>query len=415
MENEYYNNLYLLLSNQPLPNTLTPQQQQQLTKQSQHFVLRNNFIYKKDKRKENSLLRLIRKYELEPVLFMFHNDPTAAHFATDAMFEKIRTRYYWPQMYEDIRSYVRACDECQRRGRPRKNQMLHPIPVGSPFHQIGIDFVGPLPLTNQGNKYIIVAMDYLTKWPEAKPVSAATAEQVATFLYEDIIGRHGCPAKILSDRGTHFNNHMIAHLLERFRIKQLLSTPYHPQTNGLVERFNRTLCEALAKLSNEHKDDWDQYIAPVLFAYRTTRHNTTKMTPFYLVYGREAKLPMDDLTGLDANNENNIFARVNNLLEKLPLSRRIAKEQIASMQAKQKEIYDRKINREDHFRIGQKVLYYKASRDNQHTGKLLPKWEGPYYVHEICANGSYRIRNGNGKLLKSPVNGNLLKIYHEFQ
>jgi len=98
---------------------------------------------------------------------MFHNDPTAAHFAVDAMFEKIRTRYYWPQMYEDIRNYVRSCDSCQRRGKNKKNQTLHPIPVNAPFYQIGIDFVEPLPLTEAGNKYIIVAMDYLTKWPEA--------------------------------------------------------------------------------------------------------------------------------------------------------------------------------------------------------------------------------------------------------
>jgi hypothetical protein len=311
-------------------------------------------------------------------------------------------------MYEDMRSYVRACDACQRWGKYKKNQPLHPIPVGSPFHQIGIDFVGPLPPTTQGNKYIIVAMDYLTKWPEAKPVPAATAEQVATFLYDDIIGRHGCPAKILSDRGTHFKNQMIAHLLKKFQIKQLLSTPYHPQTNGLVERFNRTLCEALAKLSNEHKDDWDQYIAPVLFAYRTTKHSTTKITPFYLVYGREAKLPMDDLISVD-----NIITRVSNLLEKLPIERQSARERIAVAQTKQKEIYDRQIKGENRFSIGQKVLYYKASQDNRHTGKLLPKWEGPYYIHEASTNGSYRIRTMDGKLIKSPINGNLLKFYYE--
>ena len=131
-----------------------------------------------------------------------------------------------------------------------------------------IDFVGPLPLTTSGNKYIIVAMDYFTKWPEAKAVSNATAEQVAIFIYEDIICRHGCPQRILSDRGTHFNNEMIAKLVDKFSMRHLLSTPYHPQTNGLVERFNRTLKESLAKLADE--DNWDKYIAPTLFAYRTS-------------------------------------------------------------------------------------------------------------------------------------------------
>ena len=137
-------------------------------------------------------------------------------------------------------------------------------------------------------------MDYLTKWPEAKPVRAATAEETAKFIYEDIICRHGCPSKILTDRGTHFNNQMIKKLMEKFRIQHLLSTPYHPQTNGLVERFNRTMIEKLARLTTEHLNEWDRYIAPVLFSYRVNKHSTTKVSPFFLVYGREAKLPIDD-------------------------------------------------------------------------------------------------------------------------
>ncbi|CAG8749256.1 10422_t:CDS:2, partial [Rhizophagus irregularis] len=174
-----------------LPSTLNNQQQQQIQKQSIYFIIKNNFIYKKDKKKQNNLLQVIRRHELVPVLFMFHNDPTAAHFSVDTMFDKIQSRYYWPQMYNDIRSYVMSCDSCQRRGKQKTKLPLHPIPVESPFHQIGIDFVGPLPITTNGNKYIITAMDYLTKWPEARPVKEATAEQAALFIYEEIICRHG--------------------------------------------------------------------------------------------------------------------------------------------------------------------------------------------------------------------------------
>ena len=193
---------------------------------------------------------------------MFHNDPTAGHFAVDIMFDKIKSRYYWPQMYENIREYVKFCDSCQWRGKYKQNEPLHPIPVHSPFYQIGIDFVGPLPKTKNGNKYIITAMDYLTKWPEAKAVPEATAKQTAIFIYEEIICWHGCLTKILSDRGSHFKNQMIEKLMEKFQIKHLFSTPYHPQTNGLVERYNRTLCESLAK-TVENEDEWDTLIAPV--------------------------------------------------------------------------------------------------------------------------------------------------------
>ena len=121
----------------------------------------------------------------------------------------------------------------------------------------------------------------------------ATAENVVEFIYKKIICRHGCPNIILSDRGTHFRNKLVENLCEKFRIKHKLSSPYHPQTNGLVERFNRTLCETLAKITKEDKN-WDQNITSVLFAYRTKTQESTKIRPFYLTYGRKARLPVDD-------------------------------------------------------------------------------------------------------------------------
>ena len=239
MEQQNYQQIYLYLKEQTIPITLTTTKQQQKFKNyCNQFQIKNNFIYKKDKRRDKNLLRVIRTFETEPVLFMMHNDPTAGHFSVDKMFDKIKSRYYWPQMYESIRQYVQTCDACQRRGKNRNKQYLNPIPAYSPFYQIGIDIVRPLPKTAHENKYIVVAIDYLTKWPEARALRQATAEEVSLFIYEDIICRHGCPSKILSDRGTHFNNQVIAKLMEKFQIKHLFSTPYHPQTNGLVERFN---------------------------------------------------------------------------------------------------------------------------------------------------------------------------------
>jgi hypothetical protein len=192
---------------------------------------------------------------------------------------------------KDIEIYVKSCDNCQRRGKPVEKNELHPIKVREPFYQIGIDFVGPLPVTELGNKYIIVAIDYFTKWVEAKAVKVDNAEEVAIFIYEDIVCRHGCLQKILSDRGSHFNNKMIEELMKNFEIRHGFSTSYHPKTNGLVERFNKTLCESLAKLGGNK--DWDRKIAPVLFAYRNKRQESTKIKPFYLTYGREARLPTD--------------------------------------------------------------------------------------------------------------------------
>ena len=207
MEIQQYQNIFKYLQHQIIPtDIITAQQQRKFINLTKNFIINNSLLYKKDRNDNDKFIKVIQRHELEPVLYMMHNDPTAGHFATDIMFHKIKSRYYWPQMYENIRSYVQSCDNCQRRGKYKRNEPLHPIPVHEPFYQIGIDIVGPLPRTEKGNRYIVVAVDYLTKWSEAKALGEATAENVATFIYESIICQHGCPTRILSDRGTHFNN-----------------------------------------------------------------------------------------------------------------------------------------------------------------------------------------------------------------
>lgn len=409
MDPEHYFNIYNYLLSKQIPNHFNSQQIQQLTKQSANYIIKDELLFKKDRNNTRKLYRVVHKEELPAILYMMHNDPTSGHFATDAMFNKIKMRYYWPQYYEDIKKYVESCDACQRRGRSKKNNLLHPIPVHSPFYQIGIDFVGPLPRTQRGKKYIIVAMDYLTKWPEAKAVSEATADATAQFIYEQIICQHGCPQIILSDRGTHFNNNVVKRLMEKFKINHLLSTPYHPQTNGLVERFNRTLCESLSRLSLKN-NDWDLYIAPTLFAYRTTKHSTTKIEPFFLVYGRAARLPMD----LDQPPNPDITnARIIDLIDEIPQIRRKARNQVSQAQIKQKDHHDRKMKKANHFEIGDKVLYFNVTLDQSHSGKFNPKWKGPFIVQQVLPHGAYKLQTVDGQSLSTPINGNLLKHYHE--
>jgi hypothetical protein len=397
--------------NNKLPSTLNNNQQKRLQSQSKFFEVKNNQLYKKDRRRKtrNQLLRVIQKHEIEAILYLMHNHPTGAHLGIDKTFEKIRDQYYWPQMFENIKDYIRSCDQCQKRGKYRTPGPLHPIPVGEPFSKIGIDIVGPLPLTKQGNKYIIVATDYFTKWPEAEAISEATGKRVAEFIYQVIICRHGCPKQILSDRGTHFRNEIVNGLLKQFEIRHLLSTPYHPQTNGLVERFNRTLCESLAKIT-EGKEDWDQHISPVLFAYRTSKQSSTKMTPFYLLYGRKPQMPT---MNIDEVLQPTILDRLYTLLEDFPQQQEQARRNIYKGQQKQKQRFDRKVKRYKKLKIGDKVLMYDAARDKHFTGKLKPKWKGPFYIHDTLPNDVYKLRTMEGKVLAAPINLFLLKPYFD--
>ena len=160
-----------------------------------------------------------------------------------------------------------------------KKKPLHSIQVGQAFERIGIDLVGPLTITKQNNCYIIVATDYLTRWPEAKAVPDSGAETLAKFIFEDIVCRHGVSQVIFSDNRKNFASEIVKILCEKFLIKHTFSSPYHPQTNRMVERLNRTLCNSLAKVK-EQDEDWDIHILAILFAYRTKRYAITGYTPF---------------------------------------------------------------------------------------------------------------------------------------
>src|SRR6266498_1161570 len=242
--------------------------------------------------KLNKELKVLKRNEIEPILSLAYEHPLSGHYGLEATLSKLKKRYYWPKMKDDIKSYIQTCDQCQRRGKTTDENELYSIKIKEPFYQWGINIVGSLTETSRENKYIVVAIDYFTKYPEARALANANARSVVNFIYEDIICRHGCPRKIISDRGTHFNNQVIEKLLERFKIRHNLSIPYYPKTNGLVKRFNKTLYESLAKL-NEKRENWDEYISPTLFAYRTKINKSTQFIPFYLTYGREAILPFD--------------------------------------------------------------------------------------------------------------------------
>ena len=365
------------------------------------YVIRDNLLYKI---KNDNELRIIRKYEFEGIMYIAHDHELSGHFGIDTTYDRIKNKYYWKGMRKDIETYVKSCDSCQRRGKPIGKHELNVIKVKEPFYQIGIDIVGPLKITERNNRYIVTAMDYFTKWPEARALEKADAKEVARFIYEDIICRHGCPKKILSDRGSHFNNKLVKALMEKFNIRHNFSTPYHPKTNGLIERFNKTLCESLAKLNSN--EDWDLKLPSVLFAYRTKKNESTKMEPGYLIYGRQMKT----LLNLE-DKEMRMSDRIVELIEKLPQVRNQAKENIGNSQEKQKLYHDKKNKRKQNFQIGNKILCYDAAKEKQWSGKLEEKWKGPYYIHEIIHKGSYKIKTMEGKILTTPVNGELLKEY----
>jgi hypothetical protein len=412
-----YNNLVDYLMNHKYPSNFTSNDKQKLSRLATYYFEDKGILFKKNRKDVENPFRVITLQDRDKLLYNYHSSPLSGHFGPKKTIERIMEKYYWPNMGRDIKSYIESCDVCQRMGRPAKAQSITPIKVTGPFEQLGIDFVGPLKVSSKGNRYIIVATDYLTKWPEAKPIPRATALEAANFLYESIICRHGVPSKIISDHGTAFIGNVVRLLKEETGFRHNLAAVYHPQSNGLTEKFNGTLCDALKKCVNSSTAEWDDLIPSVLFAYRTLKHSTTKYNPFYLMHGREAQLPIDlELFKRDGeceSFEDALERRISNLVGVFTDSMILAKENIEKSQQAQKDRLE-KLNKAQSYKVGDLVILYDAAKQNVHGDKFTLRWTGPYYVHKVLGPKTCILcdKNNPDKLL-SPTNIELMRHYKQ--
>ncbi|KRX12228.1 Gypsy retrotransposon integrase-like protein 1, partial [Trichinella nelsoni] len=214
-------------------------------------------------------LQVVPRRNIPEVLKAVHNHPTGGHLGVAKTLARVRQRFYWPQQREDVEDWCRACQTCAARAAPTKRlqapMQIHP--VGQPFQRVGMDLVGPLEETLRGNRYILVVCDYFSKWPEAFPLPDAEADTVATALVNGIFCRYGAPETLHSDQGRNFEAGVIAEVCRLFGIAKTRTTAYHPQSDGMVERMNRTLIDMLAKVSIDQPEDWDVHLDRVLLAY----------------------------------------------------------------------------------------------------------------------------------------------------
>ncbi|CAL9691326.1 unnamed protein product [Knipowitschia caucasica] len=372
------------------------------------YRIKNGILYQVNGKSE--AIALPHQFR-QQVMELGHSIPWAGHMAFQRTLRRIGSRFAWPGMYTQISNFCKSCEKCQlTAGKGVGHAHLQPLPIiGTPFERIGMDIVGPLEKSSSGNRFILVLCDYATRYPEAFPLRSIKAKQIANCLLQ-LFSRVGVAKEILTDCGTNFMSKLLKQVYQLLGVKGIRTTPYHPQTDGLVERYNKTLKHMLRKVVSSTGADWDQWLPYLLFAYREVPQASTGFSPFELLYGHQVRGPLDLLKDYWERTEtegDNIVSFVIKMRERLEGMSTLSQENLKEAQHKQKTWYDQKAKQRV-FSPGQKVLLLLPTTEN----KLLAKWHGPYEVTKQVGKVTYELHMPDRKKKHQVFHVNLLKEFH---
>ena len=310
-----------------------------------------------------------------------HSGKYSGHFSGRRLYDSLMSSWWWEGMYADAEKFAKSCPECVvAMGAGRRNKPpLHPIPVQRPFQIWGID-VMDLPVTERGNRHVVVIQDLFTKWPLVYPVPDQKALRIAKLIAEEVVPMFGVPECLLSDRGTNLLSHLVVDLCRMLGITKLNTTAYHPQCDGAVERFNRTLKTMLRKHAARFGNQWDSFLSGVLWAYRNTPHTSTGEKPSFLLFGVDCRSPTEaafmPLTDVSPAQMEDYREQV---MATLTSARELAATTIQRAQKRYKEQYDRN-SRDPDIRVGEWVFVRFPQEEIGKLRKLSRPWHGPYRV-----------------------------------
>lgn len=322
---------------------------------------------------------------------------SGGHFGVNKTLEKIRKRFYWATCKQDIENWCSSCKiYAAKRGPSGKGKSpLQIFNVGIPLERVQMDVLGSLPPTFSGNRYLLVIVDCFTKWVEAFPLKNIRTKSVAEIFVSQFISRHGVPSEIHTDQGKNFESKLFSELTELLGIKKTRITPFHPQSDGQVERQHQTISNYLSKFISENQRDWDRWIPMFLLAYRSSKHESTGVTPAELYFARDLRLPLNLLRENppvhleeDSHSTKSYVQKLKDKLEAIHLGFR---NRLNIKSSRVKTWYNKKA-RQTLFDEGQKVWLWNPRRVKDRTPKLQSNWESSYSVFKKLSEVVYCIQ-----------------------
>ncbi|XP_042858103.1 uncharacterized protein LOC122244300 [Penaeus japonicus] len=361
----------------------------------------------------NNVHQIVVPKSLRPDILSIAHD-LCGHLGVTKTYHKVLAHFYWPRLKRDVVKHCRTCHICQVKGKPGtsvKPYPLQPIPVvEEPFSKIIIDCVGPLPKTKSGNQFLLTIIDSATRYPEAVPLRRITSKNVVRALVK-FFTQVGLPSSIQSDQGSNFTADLFQQVMCSLGIRQYKSTAFHPESQGIVERFHYTLKTMIKSFCLEVGSEWDEVIDLLLFSVRESVQESLGFSPFQLIYGHEVRGPLKVLKECWLSEEEDVpvSTYVENLKSKLKTAVAIAHKHMGKAQSRMKNIFDRTKKAEIRsFNEGDLVLALLPLPKKP----LRSQYHGPFRVLKRTNEVNYIIETPERRKKKRKVHVNLLKKYH---